>query len=372
MKTIKKHIFGNDVVFTLKNQQNFDILSEELQHYANSQNGEINQIEIRDHFREKITVVTKNPSSFIQFERGFQTSTRLIQYRVFFTNYNVTLIEFEILEKPGSLSILRKCNDIQFTNRRERIGQILHESILIPLLFFQSDRLLIHASGIQNASDEVTLFGGTGGVGKTSIELLACYKGDNNFICDDIAVLNGKQVYANLNYPKIYAYNVEGNKSLKNEILKKQSLMNKLFWNIKLIQGQNKVRRRVDPIQFFKSKKVDEDLSKIKNYIILRRVNTNQLEIKPLLLDEASKMSLSIIKTEFGDFFRTLEFFKLNASYSNTQLSESIHSIQDNYIAQFKRSFETIAIHALDIPIHLNHQDFLDQAEKILSKEGII
>ncbi len=366
MHRLKKKIFGFPIRFELNQKEIFDILSVELKNYA-SYEEETNEITISDSLKLSIDPTANNPSSFVLFENGFQTETTLIKYRLHLKNKEVNLIEFEIKEKPGLFAKLRKWTNIQYTNRRERIGQILHESIFVPILFFQKNRLLIHASGTINSAKEVTLFGGTGGVGKTSIELLSCFHNSCNFISDDLAVLNGEKVYLNLNFPKIYAYNVLGYPKIQKKLFHNLSLVDKLFWKIKLLQGPNKVRRRVEPFEFFKSQKVILS-SNIKRYIILKRSNVQNLGLENIDLEKAARLSWSIIQTELAEFFRTIHFLEINSA-SNPDLSFlSFGEIKKNYFLEFERSFKNAELKILNIPIKMEHKEFMSEVQSVLKE----
>jgi serine kinase of HPr protein (carbohydrate metabolism regulator) len=145
----------------------------------------------------------------------------------------------------------------------ENITAILYELVLVPLNYFFSDKALVHASSMKNSTNGKTvMFGGTGGVGKTSLELLLCRELGYSFISDDIAVIDKKGfVYSNLAYPKIYAYNAEGNQEIENLLFNKRSSIDKLQWKLsKNIRGLNKARRTISPDEIYKSVEKDKNI----------------------------------------------------------------------------------------------------------------
>ena len=83
-----------------------------------------------------------------------------------------------------------------------------------------SDLSLIHASGVVLSNGKAILLGGTGGIGKTSLELELCLNEKASFLTDDIAVIDKEGfLWPNLSFPKIYGYNLAGNKALKRQLL---------------------------------------------------------------------------------------------------------------------------------------------------------
>jgi len=88
--------------------------------------------------------------------------------------------------------------------------------MLIPSIYFNKNLAPVHCAGVSDHENRAILIGGTGGVGKTSLEMELCRNYGCSFINDDISVLDSDGwVYPNLAFPKIYGYNLENNDKVK-------------------------------------------------------------------------------------------------------------------------------------------------------------
>jgi hypothetical protein len=149
---------------------------------------------------------------------------------------------------------VERARSIQFSAADEQVGQIFHELMLIPSAYFRPDRVLIHASAFQAPSGKVIAIGGTGGVGKTSLELALCLHGDFRFVTDDICVLSESgHVWPILAPPKIYGYNTEHDRELRRKVLERRSSIDRLHWRWRSRRGSDRVRRRAPVDELYSS-----------------------------------------------------------------------------------------------------------------------
>ena len=81
--------------------------------------------------------------------------------------------------------------------------------LLITMLFF-GNVLPIHGSAIISENKNVFIFSGTGGIGKTFLEMSFILKDNYGFFADDIVLIGDNcSAFANYAFPKIYQYNVK-------------------------------------------------------------------------------------------------------------------------------------------------------------------
>src|SRR5690606_41041284 len=107
-------------------------------------------------------------------------------------------------------------------------GMVFHELALVPAAHWLSDVAVVHASAMAGPSGEVTLIGGTGGVGKTSLMLDLCLRRGFTFMADDISIVGADGwVHPNLAYRKIYAYHLQDNPELARRVFQGRRLVHR-------------------------------------------------------------------------------------------------------------------------------------------------
>ena len=359
---VSRKIFGISMEISLNNQQAYNIINHEFQNYPIGDRPEItiNQI---DNF--ETGVLSSNPKTHSETDEGFIIRTLLIDIHFKFKNNEITEIDFLIHEKPGLRKYLRKWANMQFTNRSENIGQILHETILVPLMLMRSDRMITHSSAVQNQNQRAILFGGTGGVGKTSIEIDLCLNRKFKFVADDIAVIdNIGVVFVNLNYPKIYAYNLEVNAELRKQIFKNRRFGDKMQWKVKKNMGLNKVRRKIDPSELYNLPK--QDNMPTENYYFLFRSNTSKIEIEEVDPEKANLFSGLVIKDEYDFIYNHIRWHEYNRKVMglNPFVTEKI--IDDKMDELGSSFFNQTKTFLINVPDSLSHKDFLAQLPEYL------
>lgn len=360
---VSRKIFGISMEIRLNNMQSYNILKHELRNYpiATAPELVINQVD-----KLETNILSSNPKSHSETEDGFIVSTLLIDIYFKFNNNEVTEVDFLLNEKPGLRKYLRKRVNMQFTNRSENIGQIIHETIFVPLMLMRSNRMITHSSAVQNLNNKAILFGGTGGVGKTSIEIDLCLNKKLNFVADDIAVVDETgAVFVNYNYPKIYAYNLEGNPELQNQIFNKRPFEDKMQWEFKKTLGLNKVRRKIDPSVLYNIPK--EDSMSTERYYFLFRTNTAKIIIEEVDVEEAKLFSKLIIKDEYDFIYNHIRWHEYNRKAMGLSpfitekiIDDKMDNLGQNYFKQ-TNSF------LISIPHSISHKDFLVQLPGFLN-----
>ena len=239
-------IFGLTYKFSIHDNLSKAIaaFSEQFADYTLSENEADVIINIEKYTGNFLTLL-QNPSLHKTIANGFnvdygkyQISYQKIDGKI---HINLALKEYGKSFK----NYLKKINNIQYQGIEERISQIIYENCIYPSIFLQARYSLIHSSGFSYHNKEAILLGGTGGVGKTSIELKISENKKFGFLNDDIAIIkNNGLIYPNTAWPKIYSYNLKNNKRISDIIFKNRNLDDKLAWHFKKIfWGESKVRR---------------------------------------------------------------------------------------------------------------------------------
>jgi len=356
-------IFGKNIKFIFDDIRVENILLDELNLYPQVEKG---SIDVEIYFVEKIVQEAKqyiSPSNHISFFGGFQANygRNIVKY----IKTDILRIYIEVHDSD----FIRKFIGIDFNSSIEGVGEILHELVLIPMIHFFDDLAIIHASSFRNLdTDEVYVIGGTGGVGKTSTEIMFCLKDNFSFISDDIAVVDNEgNIYPNLSFPKIYAYNVDGNDSIKQVILQNDNLIGKFQWYfIKTLMGPKRIRRRLSAKVLYK--KYENDKQCISKYFILTKNNLIDKMKKNKFnnLNDVVSVTQKVIENEYHVFYQHVKWHEYNCMLNNITPILTLEDIENrqNYI--LNKSLQNIENYVVSIPKDISHKDFLLNIEKVL------
>lgn len=252
-----------------------------------------------------------NPSLHIEGADGFVVRAPTGDIRFVFANSALTDIEVAIRPDPSPLrTFITRGRNIQFATPRESAGQTIHEMALVPALFFDPAHFALHSSAFRSPDGGVTLVGGTGGVGKTSLALELCRNRGFRFLADDISVVSTYgHVWPNLAFPKIYRYNVTGT-DLYETLFAQASVLDRLQWRARGLLGADKVRRRVSPVKLYGG--YSRTGGPLTRYAILMRDDGPAIRFQPIDARTAARMSGAVIAAEFWHFVNHLHWHRFN------------------------------------------------------------
>jgi len=312
-------------------------------------------------------IVSINPSSFF-----------LLEDKTFAVDYGHSIIHYQLMSVPKRIvvipkkgSFLQKFLSMECRNTLENLVQIFHELIAVPVIFFDKWRFPVHASAVyDNDLQQVIMFGGTGGVGKTSLELFLSRNKRYSFFADDICVIDKDGfAYPNLAYPKIYGYNTSPNLISVKKLLKEESTLSKIHWFFHYrLRGPSKVRRKLNPHCLFKGG-VRKEKSKVgKYYILYRTATVEDVELGEISIEEAVKSTLEIIKNEYWVFLRNIRWLTVNLSLAGGDLN--LKNFNLNSAKEIlMEALREVEIFVLKVPIRISHNEFLRQVNKILGEK---
>jgi len=329
-----------------------------------------NSILITDDWSQyKDEPLSNNPSQHYYAKKSIHIKEKLMEIAFVFTEDKVLSKVYFKLNMATSYTrrSLRKWLNMQFTNRIENIGQIFHENLLIPLTFFFEHLTPIHAAGyIFNG--KTTLLAGTGGTGKTTLEMEMCLNKDASFVTDDIGIVDKEGfVYPNYNNPKIYGYNLVGKSNLKKIIFKQKSILNKIHWLLhKNIFGISKVRRKVSPFIMYNN--VSTNKMKLANYNILSKNNIDVLEKQPISIENATQMNNVVMATEYYYFFNHLKWHEFNALAHDESPVITLSILEKRWKDNLEYVLKDTTNSLLKIPFTMLHKEFIKQSVAILEE----
>lgn len=350
-------IFGKVVEVNTIDSLEGKILHDELSIYPNTKEPFDIQINYLEELDEKV-VVNSNPSIHQLLENGIEFAMKPTVIRYTFNNGNIKHIDFAIKKSSRLRSLIIKCLNIQFTSHHEAIGQWFHEYILVPLGFHFEKLAVVHSSAVQTKGGKSILFGGTGGVGKTSLEIELCRNHQASFLADDISIVTyDGLVHPNLAYPKVYGYNIVGNKKLKGEVFKRTSLLNRLHFFVHSKRGSQYVRRRMSPVIFY-GDAIREGVP-VDSYLILSKSNVDQLIFEEIDVAKAVLLTQQVISREYGVYFDHIAWHEYNSTINDEKptltvdaMLEKNQSVLNSVFAKMKK------IYLVKIPLTINHDVF--------------
>jgi len=357
---MKYKIMGNIVDVKVNDREVRNVLIDELSIYDKAQEqADVNLYIVDDVNLE--CVYSNTPSIHKTVENGFLAD--FSGNKVLYKKEGVLEIYVELNKRKN---FLRKFISMEYKNNIENIGQLLHELVFIPINFFIGNKTIIHSSSMKNTiTGKSVMIGGTGGVGKTSLELMLCRDLNYSFISDDIAVVDDEcNIYPNLASPKIYAYNLAGNDSLKSLIFKKRNFMDKLqWWFIKNIRGNNNVRRAVSPQLLYKNYETCKN--RLGDYFVLYKSNdVNEITVTELDAKEASSLTLDIMKNEYHSVFQHITWHEYNCRLMNFKPIVVLDSILAKWLGTYNEIFKSIKCYSVKIPVDISHEQFLSEMKK--------
>ncbi len=306
-----------------------------------------------------------NPKIHIETERGFISS--FPKMSVGFENIKPLKADLSLdFQKKGILKYLKRLYNIQYNTIDQRISQILHELVLIPAVYFDPRQFLVHSSAFKKNSGGAVLIGGTGGVGKTSLEIELCMNRDYSFIADDISVLDDEgNIWPNLSFPKIYAYNLKNNEDLKTRIFKNRRLSDKLAWKLKyMLNGASGVRRNISPEDAFE--KFEKNKTKIDKYYILIKTDVEEISIQKINAQKASEMSISVIQAEYFQFNNHILWHEFNCNAINKIPILKLNDVLLKWKSLSEKVFKNIDCYVINVPLHIDHKKFVKETADII------
>jgi hypothetical protein len=367
MKSIRTIVFEKRYEVFFKDESNilYDVIYEQLSYYPQFPNNEASEVIVnicKDLSHHKI--YKKNPSIHWEIENGFIAV--LPTYKVAFYLLNQKLhIDLSINTSGGLLlSLIRKFINMEFATREERIAETLFESVLVPSIFFDSNKFLVHSSGFVKDENNI-IVGGTGGSGKTSLEIELCLNKNYKFVNDDIAVIsNNGSLLPNLAHPKIYGYNVFGNPNLKKRLLENRSLFDRFHWWFTYsLLGSSKVRRRLflkDNISY-----TCQNISLTK-FFILSKDNVDKPSIKKISPEHAAELNLNVMLAEYNLFINHFYWHEFNSILDVKDPIIKYEKVRENLLQNSLSVFENTNNYIIRIPLEIDHSEFLKSVTQII------
>jgi len=233
---------------------------------------------------------------------------------------------------------------------------------ILHLRMLQINRGFLHASSIMYGND-VMLFPGGVGAGKTGICIELIDRGGYKFMSDDLSMI-GTDGMAYV-YPKrmqIYAHNTQGNPNLHSRIMKDRGFSDKLQWKLhERFRGPSKARRRVSPVTVFGRDNIG-DYGKISKVVhVVRCDNSYTKFIKSNSVELADRCA-NEIAYEFSNFLNYMrDWHTIDPAIPTAD--EVINA--SKYI--YEQAFNDAECYSFIVPRNSSPSDLVNEIESILN-----
>lgn len=351
---LSKIIFNTKFsIFFTKNNKYYKTIIKELKLYPN--------------FKEKSDInifidIKKKPIEEFEFKSNvFNISKSYFDICWVFNKTNVK--EIIINTKYKHTNFLIKFKDYFFNKDlsfpEKLFVKDLHELVLVPTQFFNLKNTIVHGSCV-TFNNKNKLFGGLGGVGKTSA-LLKFSNNKSYFFSDDMTIIDlNKKIHPNYAYPKIYAYNLKNNKKISKYILSDLNFIKKfLFYVIGKINGSF-IRKRINPSLFYLIKKHEH----INFYYLLDKSNKNNFLIKSINSEKISILSWKIIEIEYAFFIANILKHDYKCKLYNCKNYFNYNKLLKNKLTINNLIFKSSNNFLINIPNNMKHEEYLTKIEK--------
>ena len=360
---IKKNIFGKCYQFTsIREYKN--LLEESVALYSNAD--DLNpDVEIHiDHTIRTDSPLSINPKIHKKLKNGMVTY--FSQAVVFWSWDDSGCLKAEVrpIESTGLNRAINKFRSIEFPKRIETFEQILHELVLVTSVYFFSDIAPIHAASVK-VKGKAFLFSGTGGAGKSSL-LLALRRIEKiTYLSDDITIVSDRGVaFGNMAWPKIYGYNCLGN-NLKNEILANRGLIDSIHFNVRNRINPERVRRKIAPNKLYLY--AESSGVTIDALYFLFRENVKKIKVSCLSIDDAIKMTISVMMAEYSVFHNFIRWEEFNSVATGTKPMLTINGVICVWRSIFIEAFSKINIFKVSLPFHIDNKEYQEKILKIIN-----
>jgi len=189
------------------------------------------------------------------------------------------------------------------------------------------------------------------------------------FLSDDIVVVDGHgTAWPNFAFPKIYAYNVVNNPEIRERLFRDMGPIDRLHWATRQQLAPASLRRRINPEKLY-----DGTLgrnSPLRRYVILVRDNTDAIYSRPISIELATELSLSILKTEYGVFFQHLHWHQVNRNIQGREPILTVARLFERWRELLPGILEGVTCEAIHVPQSVDHIKFRRDIIPFLTGNG--
>lgn len=367
MIEVKKQIFGRVYSFRAEGRYR-ELVERSIEAYPDAVGASVDvEVFSGGQFDASEFPMFRNPKIFTQYQDSFVTDFGPVCIRWCRKDQSKLSVHVLLREPLTMFSPIQRWRSMEFSNLPDYFQQVLHELVLIPSVFFSSDRVPLHAAAVC-VGGKAVLIAGTGGTGKTSALLSLRDEDGVAFVSDDICIVSPQgRVFPNLSWPKVYGYNVP-DAGLRRLLLKDRGLIDKLHFGLRRRVNPARVRRKIRPQKLFRVA-VTSDVP-LSTVLMLARSNVQTLLVEPLDPMKAVQMNIAVMQTEYFTFFRFLFWKEFNDLFDHEKC-ELTADILEGWRRNLARAFSTCRVLAVRIPMMMPHEEYIGAIRQIVLDQGL-
>jgi len=183
----------------------------------------------------------------------------------------------------------------------------------------------VHASSFTKDSRTVAVVA-WGGIGKTTSMLKLVAEDNWKFLSDDLGIIDEQGiVYRSPKKMQIYAYNVEGQPTLRKMLLQGRAVIDRLNWHYRKVRfGIKKVRRRVSAEELFKEKVGVR--GRLTDVFFIERASVTDFETQAIPISELARKAASTVMREIDPYHTIIAAICSAQTNSIIPPYEEVHS----------------------------------------------
>lgn len=278
---------------------------------------------------------------------------------------NVSIQSHPVGRKKQLFPAISKIRDWNFLLPYEQLAKNFMYDIFDYLTQIQNlnvGQSYVHASSFTKDNRTVAVVA-WGGIGKTTSMLKLVAEDNWKFLSDDLGIIDEAGiVYRSPKKMQIYAYNVEGQPTLKKMLLKGRPLTDLMNWHYRKSRfGIKKVRRRVSADDLF-----NENVGvsgKLTNTFFIVRAAVNDFEMHPLSVHELVDKAAQTVMSELDPYH------KIAAAVYSVQTTSIIPPYEDvfnNTKQVLEKAFSSTSPVLIKIPLSASPDQLADFLRKLL------